>query len=87
MHGKLFSMSALRTIKYGDELVPVLERRWLRRKEMTPYFRTDLLTTGQCWKDAPTRGKFTEHYVQDGGQPLPVGVAIARELKADGARI
>ena len=76
-----------RTIKYGDEHVPLIERRWLRRKSMTPYFRTDLLKPGDSWRDAPIKGKYTEHYVQLADGPVPVGVLIARELHLQGASI
>lgn len=76
-----------RTIKYGDEQVPLLERRWPRRKSMTPYYRTDLLKTGDSWRDAPVKGNYTEHYVQLVDGPVPVGVLIARELRDEGASI
>lgn len=76
-----------RTIKYGDEQVPVIERHWRRRKSMTPYYRTDLLKPGDSWRDAQIRGKYTEHYVQLADGPVPVGVLIARELRDEGASI
>lgn len=65
--------------------MPVEVRYWKRRREMRPYFRTDLLKPGQSWSDAPTVGGYTEHYVRLDGQTLPVGVAIARELLREGA--
>jgi hypothetical protein len=76
-----------RTIKYGDEQVPLLERHWPRRKAMTPYYRIDLLKLGDSWRDAPIKGKYTEHYVQLADGPVPVGVLIARELRDQGATI
>lgn len=76
-----------RTIVYGDMEVPVLVRHWKRRAEMTPYFRTDLLAPGECWRDAPTTGAYTEHYVQEEDGPSPVGVLIARELLSAGASV
>jgi hypothetical protein len=82
------SVEALgKTIKYGDEHVPLLERQWRRRRAMTPYYRTDLLKPGESWRNAPVRGKYTEHYVQLGDGPIPVGVAIARELRDEGASV
>src|SRR5437879_6566340 len=78
--------SLVRTIKYGDEHVLLLERRWPRRKSMTPYYRTDLLKPGDNWRGAPIKGKYTEHYVQLVDGPVPVGVLIARELLDEGAR-
>lgn len=76
-----------KTIKYGDEQVPLLERRWPRRMSMTPYYRTDLLETGENWRDAPIKGNYTEHYVQLTDGPVPVGVLIARELRDEGSTI
>jgi hypothetical protein len=76
-----------RTIKYGDEEVPLLERRWPRREAMTPYYRIDLLKPGDSWRDAPIKGKYTEHYVQLADGPVPVRVLIARELCQEGATI
>src|SRR5437773_14150 len=76
-----------RTIKYGDEHVALLERRWPRRKSMTPYYRTDLLNPGDNWRNAPIKGKYREHYVQLADGPVPVGVLIARELRDEGATI
>ena len=74
-----------RTIVYGDVAVPVIVRHWKRRPVMTPYYRTDLLQPGQFWRDAPTTGAYTEHYVQEEDGPSPVGVLIAREFLRDGA--
>jgi hypothetical protein len=54
---------------------------------MTPYYRTDLLKPGDSWRDAPIKGKYTEHYVQQVDGPVPVGVMIARELRDQGATI
>lgn len=76
-----------RTIVYGGEQVPLLERQWKRRKSMTPYFRTDMLQPGQCWRNAPTTGAYTEHYVQLADGPVPVGVLVARELRDQGATV
>jgi len=67
--------------------VPLLERRWPRRKSMTPYYRTDLISVGDSWRDAPVKGNYTEHYVQLSDGPIPVGVMIARELREQGASI
>jgi hypothetical protein len=76
-----------RTIAYGGEQVPLLGRLWKRRKAMTPYYRTDLLRPGENWRDAPTTGAYTEHYVQLAEGVLPVGVLIARELRDHGATV
>jgi hypothetical protein len=54
---------------------------------MTPYYRTDLLRPGENWRNAPIRGKYTEHYVQLAEGPTPVGVVIARELRDQGASV
>jgi hypothetical protein len=75
-------------IKYGDIDVALHVRLWKRRREMVPYFRTDLLNPGQCWRDAPTSWNvkgYTEHYVQLDDGPIPVGVMIARELRDSGS--
>jgi hypothetical protein len=74
-----------RTINYGGVHVPVLVRQWKRRKEMTPYYRTDFLKPGQRWSEMPTVGNYTEHYVQLSDGPIPVGALIARELRDEGA--
>ena len=79
-----------RLMMYGDIEVPLMVRPWKRRKEMVPYFRTDLLKPGQCWGDAPNSWNpkgYTEHYVQLADGPIPVGVMIARELRDAGARV
>lgn len=74
-----------RTIKYGEDLVPLLERPWKRRKSMTPYYRLERMKPGQNWRDMTDLCKFTENYVQLDDGPVPVGVMIARELRAEGA--
>ena len=78
-----------RTIIYGDVPVPVLERDWLRTREMLPYRKTYLLKPDQRWHDAPSDSASTlsEHYVQLAGGAVPAGAVIARELATDGAAI
>jgi hypothetical protein len=79
---------AQRTIAYGDAEAPVLVRPWKRRKEMTPYYRIEVMKPGQCWSDmADSSVRYREHYVQLDGRPFPVGILIARELRDDGAII
>jgi hypothetical protein len=78
------------TIAYGGIQVPLLSRpwKWLNggRTEGTPYHRIEIMKPGQCWSDmADTSCKYTEHYVELSGRPVPVGVMIARELKDEGA--
>jgi hypothetical protein len=72
---------------YGGELVPLLERKWPRRESLVPYYRSDLLKPGENWRHAMTHGGYTENYVQLADGPIPVGVMIARELRAEGANI
>jgi hypothetical protein len=81
-----------KTIAYGDSEVSLLSRpwKWLNggRTEGTPYHRIEIMKPGQCWSDmADSTCKYTEHYVEIDGRPIPVGVMIARELKADGAAV
>ncbi|MBI4782245.1 MAG: hypothetical protein HY785_13140 [Oscillatoriophycideae cyanobacterium NC_groundwater_1537_Pr4_S-0.65um_50_18] len=78
-------MIPLRTIKYGDAEVPVIERFW-KVAERLPYRKTYSLKPGQHWKDAGVTSKQWESYVLlDDGEAIPVGAAIARELLAEGA--
>ena len=54
----------------------------------TPYHRIEIMKPGECWSDmADTSCKYTEHYVEVDGRPIPVGVMIARELKGEGAAV
>jgi hypothetical protein len=70
---------------YGSALVPVLRRCW-RCAPKQAYRRTYDLNPGQSWFDAGTTDEQGEHYVLDNdGHAVPVGVMVARELKADGA--
>jgi hypothetical protein len=81
-----------RTIAYGGIEVPLLTRHWKwlngGRTEGIPVYRIEIMKPGQRWLDmADTACKYTEHYVELGGRPIPVGVMIARELEDDGAVI
>ena len=74
-----------KTTKYGDWDVPVLLRDWTAPAQL-PYRKTYRLTAGQHWSDAETTEDQSEHYaLLPDGQPVPVGVLIARELMASGA--
>ena len=75
----------MQTIVYGDLEVPLLKRDWKLTPQRLPYFRTDLLTPGQRWQDAQISHTLWESYVYLPDGPIPVGAAIARELKAEGA--
>ena len=77
----------MQTINYGDIEVPLLKRDWKLTPERVPYSRTDLLTPGQRWQDAPTSHTLWESYVCLPEGSIPVGAVIARELKAEGATI
>ncbi len=78
-------MALARTIKYGDAIVPVIERSWAIA-ERQPYRKTYSLKPGQHWKDAPVTPAQWENYVLlDDGKVAPVGAVIARELHAEGA--
>ncbi len=80
-------MTTARTIKYGDEEVPVIERFW-KPAERLPYRKTYSLKPGQYWKEAAVTSAQWEHYVLlDGGEAVPVGAVIARELLADGLHL
>ena len=76
-----------RKIRFGEEMVPLLERPWKRRKSMTPYYRMERMKPGQHWREMTEVCKFTENYVQLADGPVPVGVMIARELSAEGASV
>lgn len=75
-----------RTIRYGDEDVPVIERSW-SSPDRLPYRKTYGLKPGQHWKDAAVTPEQWEHYVLRDGEPVPVGAMIAQELLAEGATI
>lgn len=78
-------MTTVRTIKYGDAEVPVIERFW-KPAERLPYRKTYSLKPGQSWKEAAVTSAQLEHYVLlDDREAVPVGVVIARELLAEGA--
>jgi hypothetical protein len=74
-----------KTITYGNEQVPLLERPWKRRNTMVPYYRIERMKPGQKWHDMTDPCKYSEHYVQLADGPIPVGVMIARELRDEGA--
>ncbi len=79
-------MTASRTIKYGDEDAPVIERRSWPIAERQPYRKTYSLKAGQHWREREVTPAQWEHYVLlDGGETVPVGAVIARELMAEGA--
>src|ERR1700737_2588300 len=90
--------AATKTIKYGDRVVPIIQRDWKSDGGKSPYPETHTLKAGEHWKNGRTENKFSEHYVllegdvivypedrQLGLKYIPVGAAIARELKAEGA--
>jgi hypothetical protein len=92
-------METTKTIRYGDKLVPVLERPWKSDGGKSPYPETHNLKPGQHWTEGRTENQFSEHYVMLGENviiypddlprgvaSIPVGAAIARELQSDGAR-
>ena len=73
------------TGQYGCAVVPVLRRNW-RCAPKQPYRRTYDLKPGQSWFDADTSDGMSERYIlDDAGLAVPVGVMVARELKAEGA--
>lgn len=74
-----------RTITYGNEQVPLLERPWKRRKSIIPYYRLEMMKPGQNWRQMTAPCDYTEHYVQLDDGPVPVGVMISRELREQGA--
>jgi hypothetical protein len=82
-----------KTATYGDWVVPVLVRDWVAPARL-PYRKTYRLTAfpagrkGQHWNAAPTTDEQREHYaILPDGQPVPVGLLIARELVAEGASV
>src|ERR1700722_5123572 len=91
-------MKAIRTIRYGDRMVPIIERHWKTSGGKPPYPKTYALKPGQHWKDAPLTMDQWEHYVMldetvisyatdatTEVKAIPVGAAIARELIEEGA--
>jgi hypothetical protein len=77
----------MRTVRYGDEMVPLIFRSW-RTGPRLPYRKTYKLKPGQRWQGADTTVEQSEHYVLlDSGDQVPVGAMIATELINDGARV
>lgn len=78
-------MTTVRTTKYGDAEVPVIERFW-KVAERLPYHKTYSLKPGQHWKEADVTSKQWESCVLlNDGEAIPVGAVVARELLAEGA--
>ena len=73
------------TILWGDDLVPVLQRQWMRHAVRLPYRKTYRLKVVERWHDAPTTEAQWEHYVELADDIVPAGAVIARELMAEGA--
>lgn len=61
-----------------------MERDWVSVR-IDGYRKTYALRPGQSWRDAPVSADQYEHLVLQDDEPVPVGVAIARELMASGA--
>src|SRR5688572_16957649 len=81
----LSRMAENRTIRYGDDDVPVIERNWVSAGR-NPYRKTYSLKPGQHWKDAAITEAQWEHYpLLPDGTFVPVGALISAELKAEGA--
>ncbi|CAB4365429.1 MAG: hypothetical protein F2681_15010 [Actinobacteria bacterium] len=74
----------MRTIRYGNAEVRLIERDW-DVADRANYRMTYRLTPGEHWRDAPESDGQFEYYVNLDGEVMPVGVAIARELLAEGA--
>ena len=75
----------MRTIRFGNEDVPVLHRRWRQAAFADGYRMTYRLRPGERWSDAPVTPNQFEALVDLDGRVIPVGVAIAGELIDDGA--
>jgi hypothetical protein len=75
----------MNTIRFGDDDVPVLERSWPCAPR-SHYRKTYRMKPGDRWPDdVPATDQQFEWYVELGGEVMPAGAAIARELMADGA--
>lgn len=78
-------MNTVRSIKYGDAEVPVIERYWKTSRRL-PYRKTYSLKPGENWREAAVTPRQSETYVLlDDGEAVPVGAVIARELLLEGA--
>jgi hypothetical protein len=74
------------TQRWGDDDVPLLERDWVGVR-IDGYRKTYALRPGQAWRDAPVSADQYQHLVLQDDEPVPVRVAIARELMASGCRL
>ena len=72
-------------MRWGNEEVRIERRSWRASSGVSGYRKTYRLRPGERWVDAPvTEGQY-EHLVQTEGDPVPVGLMIARELVDGGA--
>lgn len=78
--------STVKTIRFGDSDVPLLQRPWREAVGVEGYRKTYGLRPGDRWVDAEVSSQQYEALVDVGGLPTPVGVVIARELIASGAQ-
>lgn len=69
-----------RTIRWGDDDVPVITRDWPVATGVVGYRKTYSLQPGQRWSEAPVSEKQYESLATSAGGPIPVGVAIASEM-------
>jgi hypothetical protein len=72
-------------MRWGDDEVRVDRRSWRASSDVSGYRKTYGLRPGELWADAPVAEGQYEHLVDADGDPIPVGVMIARELVDGGA--
>ncbi|HRQ88779.1 MAG TPA: hypothetical protein PLA50_08275 [Bacteroidia bacterium] len=77
----------MKTIQYGSQAVPVIERQW-NASPRRPYRKTYRLKPGQRWGDAEETTDQWETYVVVGSDGYePAGATVARELIGEGASV
>lgn len=72
-------------MRWGDEDVAVETKPWRAASDVNGYRQTYKLMPGDRWIDAPLGEGQYENLVATDDGPLPVGLAIARELVNAGA--